>query len=206
MAMSPQGSVTRWLDQLQVGDRAAAQQLWERYFGRLVGLARTKLQGIPRRAADEEDVALSAFDSFCRGVQRGQFPQLHDRDNLWWLLVTMTVHKAHHLVRHERRLKRGGGAVLDEAALQGPEDSSSARTGLEQLLGREPTPALAAEVAEECQRLLAGLGDAGLRSIALWKMEGDTNSQIAVKLGCALSTVERRLAIIRQLWQKEATS
>jgi DNA-directed RNA polymerase specialized sigma24 family protein len=204
--MSPQGSVTRWLDQLQAGDQAAAQQLWERYFGRLVGLARTKLQGMPRRAADEEDVALSAFDSFCRGVERGQFPQLLDRDNLWWLLVTMTVRKAHHLVRHERRQKRGGGAVLDEAALQGPQDSSDAAAGLEQLLGREPTPALAAQVADECRRLLAGLGDDGLRSIALWKMEGDTNSQIAAKLGCALSTVERRLALIRQLWEKETSA
>jgi ECF sigma factor len=89
---------------------------------------------------------------------------------------------------------------------QGPEDSSDAAAGLEQLPGREPTPALAAQVADECRRLLEALGDAGLRSIALWKMEGDANSQIAAKLGCALSTVERRLAIIRQLWEKENSS
>ena len=82
-------SVSEWLGQLRDGDPAAAQKLWQRYFLRLVGLARTKLQGTPRRAADEEDVALSAFDSFCRGAEQGRFPQLSDRDNLWDLLVLL---------------------------------------------------------------------------------------------------------------------
>lgn len=80
--MSSDGSVTRWIDALQAGDRAAAQRLWERYFPRLVGLARARLQGAPRRAADEEDVALSAFDSFCRCAERGRFPDLVDRESL----------------------------------------------------------------------------------------------------------------------------
>src|SRR5207249_6675395 len=61
-------SVSAWIDRLKDGDPAAAQPLWERYFGRLVGLARDRLRGAARRAADEEDVALSAFDSFCRGA------------------------------------------------------------------------------------------------------------------------------------------
>src|SRR5438105_9866914 len=99
--MSSPGSVTYWIGQVRVGDPAAAQQLWERYFQRLVGLARKKLQDAPRRAADEEDVALSAFASFCRGAARGQFPQLADRDNLWHLMVTLTARKASHLRRDE---------------------------------------------------------------------------------------------------------
>src|SRR5262249_5902247 len=112
--MSSDGSVTRWFDPLQAGDPAAAQQLWERYFRRMVNLARKKLQGLPRRAADEEDVALSAFDSFCRGAEAGRFPQLLDRDSLWRLLVTLTVRKAAHLRRDESRLKRGGGVAPAE--------------------------------------------------------------------------------------------
>ena len=84
------GSVTLWIDRLRTGDSRAAQELWERYFRRLVGLARGKLQGKRRGAADEEDVALSAFDSFCRGANEGRFPQLHDRDDLWHLLVAIT--------------------------------------------------------------------------------------------------------------------
>jgi DNA-directed RNA polymerase specialized sigma24 family protein len=202
--MSPKESVTQWLEQLQGGDHAAAQKLWERYFHRLVGLARTKLEGVPRRAADEEDVALSAFDSFCRGAERGHFPQLEDRDNLWRLLVTMTVRKAYRLARDEQCQKRGGGAVFGEAALGETDPDAATPPSLEQVIGREPTPAFAAQVAEECERLLRRLGDDELRSIARWKMEGDTNAEVAARLGCAPATVERRLQVIRRLWEREA--
>src|SRR5437660_1244008 len=115
--MTPRGSVSNWLDQLREGSDQAATRLWEHYFQRLVGLARTALRGAPRRMADEEDVVLSAFNSFCRGVEQGRFPDLRDRDGLWRLLVTLTARKAAHLRRDERRLKRGGGGVLDQAAL-----------------------------------------------------------------------------------------
>jgi DNA-directed RNA polymerase specialized sigma24 family protein len=203
--MAPDGSVSQWIDRLKAGDHAAAQQLWEGYFQRLVGLARARLQGLPRRAADEEDVALSAFASFCRGAERGRFPQLQDRDDLWKLLVTLTARKAAHLRRDQRRQKRGGGAVRGESALlpAAGESESEPEPALEQVLGQEPTPALAAELAEQCQRLLGGLGDDELKAIALWKMEGDTNPEIAARLGCALSTVERRLRLIRQIWEQE---
>src|SRR5262245_10222034 len=108
LAMSSDGSVTRWLAPLQHGDPAAVQQLWQRYFFQLVSLARKKLAGAPRRVADEEDVALSAFDSFCRNAEQGRFPDLTDRDCLWRLLVMLTVRKAAHLRRDQTRLKRGG--------------------------------------------------------------------------------------------------
>ena len=137
---SPEGSVTRWLGQLQAGEPAAAQQLWERYFRRLVGLARKRLQGAPRRAADEEDVALSAFDSFCRGAERGRFPDLADRDGLWRLLVVMTARKATHLRRDEGRQKRGGGAQFATDTPHDPDEESV----LEQVLSHEPTPEFAA--------------------------------------------------------------
>src|SRR5947209_3676484 len=87
MPMTSPGSVTHWIGQLKAGEAAAAQPLWEGYFQKMVQLARGKLQGLPRRAADEEDVALSAFDSFCRGAGAGRFPQLSDRDSLWPLPV-----------------------------------------------------------------------------------------------------------------------
>src|SRR5947209_17654517 len=93
-AMSPSGSVTTWLGQLRVGNRAVAQQLWQRYYTRLVHLARRKLQGLRHAGADEEDVALSAFDSFYRGAEQGRFPRLDDRHNLWELLVVITARKA----------------------------------------------------------------------------------------------------------------
>src|SRR5262245_30439251 len=110
-SMPSDESVTGWLMRFQEGDRAAAQQPWQRYFHRLVGLARGRLQGRQRRVADEEDVALSAFNSFFAGLEQGRFPSVHDRDDLWRVLVTLTTRKAQHQVRDQARQKRGGGAV-----------------------------------------------------------------------------------------------
>lgn len=200
--MRPEESVTGWLVRFQDGDRAAAQQLWSRYFHRLVGLARVRLQGRPRRIADEEDVALSAFNSFFAGLEQGRFADVNDRDDLWRVLVTLTVRKAAHQVRDQQRQKRGGGAVRGESGALNPGEESG--LGLAGFADDEPTPAFAAEVAEQCERLLNCLGDAELRQIALWKMEGDTNQDIAAKLSCAPATVERRLALIRRIWEKEA--
>ena len=106
-----------WVGGLKAGDPEAIRRIWERYFADLVRLARSRLRDIPRGAADEEDAALSAFDSLCRGAERGCFPRLDDRENLWRVLVTITARKAADLVQLERRLKRGGGRVRSEADL-----------------------------------------------------------------------------------------
>src|SRR6476659_10958875 len=101
--------LTYWLEQWKAGDHDAAQKLWEHYFEEVVSLARRKLHGAPRRAADEEDVAQNAFMSLCRGVERKRFPKLDDREDLWRLLVVITKGKALDLAAQERALKRGGG-------------------------------------------------------------------------------------------------
>src|SRR5947209_8062117 len=167
--MSSGGSVTHWIKLLKGGDAAAVQRLWEAYFPRLVGLARKRLREAPRRAADEEDVALSAFDSFFDGVARQRFPQLTDRDDLWHVLVTLTARKAVQLIRHEQRQKRGGGAVRGESVFHEGPQTDEEESGLGQIIGSEPTPEFAAQVAEEYQQLLARLGDAELRKVAVWK-------------------------------------
>jgi DNA-directed RNA polymerase specialized sigma24 family protein len=202
--MSSMGSVTAWIEQLRAGNRAAAQQIWERYFSRLVGLARTKLRGLRRGAADEEDVALSAFDSFYRGAEQGRFPRLGDRHNLWELLVVITVRKAIDLRQRESRQKRGGGKVAGESALDGPLGPEEGGAGIEQVVGAEPTPELAAQVADEVRRLLGMLPKEEVRSVALLKLEGYTNAEVADRLGCAEATVERRLSLIRSVWKGAA--
>ncbi|MHB1426337.1 MAG: ECF-type sigma factor [Gemmataceae bacterium] len=189
-----QGSVTCWITQLRAGDQAAADPLWHRYFERLVELARARLVNAPRRAADEEDVALSAFHSFCRAAERGRFPKLEDRDDLWCLLATFTRRKAAHLLRDGNRLKRSGG--------NNPDDDES--VDLELIAAAEPGPELLAEMAEECRRLLERLGEETLRTVAVWKMEGYTNEEIAGKLDCVPRTVERKLQLIRSIWESES--
>jgi RNA polymerase sigma factor (sigma-70 family) len=202
--MSSPGSVTVWLGPLMSGDPAAVEKLWQRYFHRLVGLARKKLQNTPRRAADEEDVALSALDSFCRRAKQGQFPHLEDRDDLWHFLMVITVRKALNQAKYERRQKRGG--ATPHAPTRSPADSSSEETALEQILSSEPTPESAAQMAEDYERLLESLGDAELRAIALFRLEGYTTEEIAAKLGRAPRTIERRLQLIRRTWEQELES
>jgi DNA-directed RNA polymerase specialized sigma24 family protein len=185
-------SISRWIRGLKQGDERAAQRLWDRYFRRLAGLARVRLGATPRRAADEEDVALSVFDSLCRGAMRGQFPQLSDRQNLWALLLVLTARKVCDYLAFERRKKRGGGRA---AAFSEHDDQRALNT----VLSRGPTPEVAAILEEESQRLLNRL-DGDLRRIALGKMEGHSNRELASQLNCGLRTIERRLEIIRRTW------
>ena len=196
--MSSDGTITRMVGMLKRGDRAASQHLWEAYFGRLVGLARGRLRGRVRVTADEEDVALSAFDSFFRRAARRDFPQLHDRNDLWQLLFVLTVRKAINLVHHHGAKSRG------ERRSTEPRRPGRPRGGGDHGIGASPE--LAAQMAEQCRNLLDRLADESLRAVALWKMEGYTNREIASKLGCVEQTVERKLRSIRQVWSCEVAS
>ena len=200
--MSSDGSITHWLAGVREGDPVAVQALWQRYFPQLVRFAREKLAGMPRRVADEEDAALSALDSFCRAAGQGRFPDLADRDDLWRLLLRITAYKAIDLRRREMRERRSG-REFDGA---GPsDDDGSSPGGLEwtQMIGDAPTPEFAAMMAEECRRLLEQFADPDLRALAVAKMEGYTNDEIAARRDCSVRTVERRLRLIRRKWERE---
>jgi RNA polymerase sigma factor (sigma-70 family) len=199
--MASQGSVTHWIAALKEGDSAAAQPLWERYYRQLIALARKRFPAASRRAADEEDVVQNAFHSFFRAVGQGRFPQLDDRDSLWRLLVVITANKSLKQLAHQNRQKRGGGTAASPMRINqiGPDDEAA----LVQFVGAEPTPDFAAQVADECRRLLELLGDESLRQVAVWKMEGYDNHEIADKLDCSRRTVARKLESIRILWSQE---
>jgi DNA-directed RNA polymerase specialized sigma24 family protein len=192
------GSITALVERLRGGDHEAARVLWQRYYPRLVALARKKLQGTARRVADEEDAALTAFDSFCRRAERGQFPDIKDREGLWALLVILTARKVADQLKYDRRDKRGGGQVRGDSALQG-DAGETGPAGLDAVAGEEPTPEEAALLAEEVETLLARLSDPVVRAVAVFKLEGYSNAEIAQRQGCSIPTVERRLAIIRRL-------
>lgn len=202
-----EGSITRWIADIKRGDGAAAEPLWERYFARIVDLARARLRASRRRDAgcDEEDAALSAFDSLCAGLARGQFPKVADRDELWRLLVVITTRKALAQARRQFRQKRGGGKVVTAADFADFSDGDGDDDQvLAQAIGSEPTPELAAMVAEEYRLLLDRLDDDVLRNVAVLRMEGFTTDQVADKLGCARPTVARQLALIRRILADDA--
>lgn len=189
-----------WVHRLAGGDETVVALLWDRYQKRMLGLARKRLGDAPCREADEEDVALSAFDSFCRGVEHGRFAHLTNLDDLWHLLATITVRKVADLRAHQCRIRRGAGKVRGESAFGGTEGSSHEEPGLNQVPDPDPTPSTAAMLNEQCRVLLDGLPSEVLRTVALRKLEGYSNAEIATTLGCSLATVERKLALIRTIW------
>ena len=200
MSEDESGSITSWVDQLKRGDLDVVQKLWECYFERLVRLARSRFAATRSLGADsdEEDAALSAFESFCDGAARGRFPQLKDRDDLWRLLVVITSRKMSDQAMRRRRKKRGAGRVLSEAELEGNTNGSGG--GLDEMIGQDPTPELAAMMAEEFQRLLDVLGDDAIRRIAIWRLEGYTTEEISQRLDCSPRTVAYKLEFIRKTW------
>jgi DNA-directed RNA polymerase specialized sigma24 family protein len=186
----PLGSVSRLLGGLRDGDAEAVRQLWQRYFRPLVRLASSSLSArgcVPR---DAEDVALSAFWALCQQAacpdNADRFPQLHNRTHLWKLLACFTARRAFDLARKEGRRRR----VVSEESVLG-------EGGFEPFAGREPPPEFTAAVAD----LLECLPTDELRRLAVARMEGRTNEEIARDLGRSLSTVERKLQVIRVLWR-----
>jgi RNA polymerase sigma factor (sigma-70 family) len=194
-------SVTHWIAALRGGDEEAARALWQRYFAKLVHLARQKLGSAPRRVADEEDVALSVFRRLCDGAEQGRFKQLSNRDDLWRLLVAITINRAIDQRRHDRQRKRGGGKVRGESYFRGGGDSVGA-AGLDEFIAPEPTPEMLHQITEEHEHLMGKL-NVTLRQIAVWKLESLNNEEIAANMGITSRSVRRKLEQIREIWQEE---
>jgi RNA polymerase sigma factor (sigma-70 family) len=193
--MASDDSIANWIEGVKSGDSVACTALWTHCFPELVRHARQRLRNLPGRVADEEDVALSALDSVMRGIQEGRFTELAGSNELMRLLLWITSRKAADLVRKETSRKRGEGKVRGDSALTEP------------LAGdhRDPLPPdLAMSVAEEIQRLLDLLEDDDLQAIALAKVDGWTNEEIAEQQLCSVRTVERRLRLIRKIWERES--
>ncbi|MFM7058850.1 MAG: ECF-type sigma factor [Planctomycetota bacterium] len=191
------GDVTGWIQRVRAGDSSAVQHLWNGYFQRMVQAARLRLQGASRGAADEEDVALSAFNSFCLGARAGRFPQLLDSHSLWPLLLVITANKSVDLIRQNNRQRRGGG----RERLSG----DALADALSGVLSREPSPEFTAELTDQLGHLLRNLdasGDPQLRQIALYKLEGLSTEEIAGRVGCVRRSVERKLQVIACLWER----
>lgn len=202
--MSPSShSITQWIESLRNNEPRAQSELWQRFCERMLSVARARLANAPRRVADEEDVVLNAFDSFCRGIESGRFPDLRERNGLWQVLLSLTVNKAVDLMRHIGREKRTWRRTVSQSELEN-NTSDSGIPGFEAMLhSGEPDPAFASEIADHLDWLLQKLQDEQLRRIALLKLEGFTNPEIAGQVGCALSTVERRLVLIRKRLEAE---
>ncbi|MEZ6087724.1 MAG: ECF-type sigma factor [Pirellulaceae bacterium] len=205
--------VTEWIDRLRQGDASAAEKLWRVYFVRMVQLAYHKLKGARPGTNDGEDIALSAFKSFCIAAREGRYSKLTDRTNLWPLLVAITANKSVDAIRRENRKKRGGEGTERSAngtrAESNRLDAARREPRLSELISSEPEPEFAVLVADEFEALLRRLdaqGDPDLKVITLAKLQGESNLEIAEQLRCARRTVERKLQLIERLLRSEAST
>jgi DNA-directed RNA polymerase specialized sigma24 family protein len=200
--MAAHGSVTRLIIDLRSDEPAvrevAARLVWGRYFQELLILARNHLSARIRGREDEEDVLQSMYKSFCIRQRRGDF-DLANRDELWNLLVRITLRKARNTANRHLQGKRDVRREDAEAADRPGEDLPG--TILDRIDSDGPTPAEAALLNEALERRFQMLKDPDLRQIALWKLEGYTNPEIAARLDCTLRTVERKLERIRTYWE-----
>jgi RNA polymerase sigma factor (sigma-70 family) len=195
------GSVTHWLKELTSEEASVAErELFDRYFVKLVEVARQKLKAAPRSVEDEEDLALSAIDSFFRRAGGGEFPQLSRRHELWSLLVTIVTRKAVNQLKKDQALKRGG--AHHKRPLRHEGDSS--RCSLPELMANEPDAEALAELREELHRRLDLLEGEMLREVALLRLQGFTNVEIAERLGVAERTVRRKINRIRREWTENS--
>lgn len=195
--MSEDKNVSHWIDLVKEGDSVAAHQLWHHYYDRLVRRARQHLRGQNRGMADEEDIVVSVFESFYRAAEQGRFPDMADRDDLWRLLLKMSARKIVDKRRHDGRQRRGAGEPI--LSLQGPDDDAD----VIEAIGDEPTPEMVLMMTEAFETLISHLDDGQLREIAVGKMEGFSNAELAQRLECSERTIERRLHLIREKCQQE---
>lgn len=172
----------------QGGNEGAAQVLVQRYLVRLTALARSRLSRKLARRLDPEDVVLSAWRSFFVAADAGRLSVPAD-DNLWPLLVTMTLRK---LARQSARHGAKRRALKDEICQENLDFWQEA-------VSREPSPQDAALVVDEVESLMAQL-EATDREILSRRLRGDPQSEIALALNCSERTIRRSLQRIRALF------
>jgi RNA polymerase sigma-70 factor (ECF subfamily) len=159
----------------------AAREIFERFAGRLILLARYHLDARLRQKVDPEDVVQSAYKSFFLRYG-GVDLAAEGWDGLWGLLTVITLRKCADRARHFRAGRRDVAREAP-AAEEGAESWRGAA-------GREPTPEEAAALAEAVENLLRGL-DEGERPIIELSLQGYSTQEISERLGRAERSVRR---------------
>ena len=186
--MSTSDRWQEWIHGLRNGDAAAIDEFWRSYGADLVRLAERNLTQRLRRRLDPEDVVQSAFRTFLRRAERGQF-ELADDDRLWQLLCAITLNKARQQARRHLRQKR---SLQTETYLDGEQQASKSTPA-----SAEPTPDEAAILVDLVEELLAESRDTDEREIVTYRLQDFTNEEIAQKVNCSERTVRRIVQRLR---------
>jgi|694.fasta_scaffold12280_9 hypothetical protein len=188
------GSITQWLQRLHAGEADAAEEIWIRYYPRVVRLAALQLIKSDDRSIDEEDVAQSTFRTVYLAVMNGKYPDIEDRRDLWRLLLVSTLNRVRRHHRDSHTLKRSVNELVTQ-------DQSRRR-----LIMEISGPDAQAEMADLIETLFRRLDQEDptgeLRQIALLKLEEHSASAIARRLKRRKNHVLQRIRLIRILWEE----
>jgi RNA polymerase sigma-70 factor (ECF subfamily) len=174
--MTERDSFAAWMGRLRAGEDGAAREVFRRYTGRLIALARRRLGALMRAKVDPEDVVQSAYKSFFARYGDGQLAA-DNWNGLWGLLTLITLRKCADRVEYHRAGRRD--ARREEAPAAWWEAP-----------GREPTPHEAAVLAETVEALLRGL-DEDERPVVELSLQGYSTQEISERLGRAERSVRR---------------
>ena len=192
--------ITVWLDRLKdETDADAVEKIWHSYYGHLINYARKKLGNVPRREFDEEDIVTDVLNKFFNDVRRDQFPKLEDRNDLWRILLVLTLRKVLQNIRANNAIKRGGGQVRGDSVFIAASDDA----GFDKFSSPHD---FAEELTLEMRDQLDALGEETLKQVGVMKLQGFTNHEVAEKLKVSERTVERKLERIRAIWKTPMTA
>ena len=157
---------------------------------------------MPRRVASEDDIAQAVFASLHDAVQKGHYPDLSDRGDLWQILLSLAERKTIDWKRYLGRDGRDFRRTESESAGGEPMSSDSQTgAGMANFTCPDPTPEVVAELRDQINHLLGKLTE-DQRLVALQKLQSYTNEEIAAQTDCVVRTVERKLQMIRKVWSE----
>lgn len=189
--------MSNWISKLGDGNPAAVEIAFRRYFNDLITLASYRMKGMGQAVRSGEDLALSAMNSLCVGIQDGRI-HLDSEEDLWGCLFCITVRKVSAEKRREFSLKRGGKCAKYSGDAAMEDDGNSL---FDSIAGSEPSPELAAQMAETADELLSLFDkESTQHKIIFLKLQGFTVQEIAQELELLPRTIFWHLDAIRKNW------
>jgi RNA polymerase sigma-70 factor (ECF subfamily) len=183
------GDDLQLIAEFQAGSESAAQALFDRYCERLMRLAKRRIGQRMTSRVDPEDVVQSAYRTFFTRVKNDEF-SFHEQDDLFKLLVRLTVHKALRQIAYHRAAKRNP----ELEALQ----SSNPQEFLQQISAESATPDMEVALLDEFEQFMGQLQPLD-RDVLQLKLQGYSTVEIAEKLGSYDRKIRRVLERIQEL-------
>jgi RNA polymerase sigma-70 factor (ECF subfamily) len=178
--------LTELVNRHRHGDPEAARQIFDHFSRCLCPLAERYLSQKLASRVEGEDVVQSVFRTFFAHSAKGEF-QIDSREQLWQLLVKITVRKAQQKGRYHTAEKRD--ARMEQAV--------SGENWLIEYADREPGPEEAATLVDQIECLLRGLPSL-FADILKQRLQGYAIAEIAGNCEVSRQTVYRALSLLQK--------